>query len=616
MVMPLRWTKSLRFQLSLWSLATTALILLAASVVCYGLVRSALRRETDQALVETTAALLRRMAPEEVEPGETSQDTSPAQVVRDARLSPVTLPGVGSDALCLRLARSTTGETVEVSPNLSRDPGLLAVLAALPPQPHPPLFAGSEDDTQLRCFSTRVPHSPYLLQVAAPWDPVEDLLTELVLGLVLASLLFLVLSGVGSGLLVGRALRPIDLIVTEAENLTPDRLGSVQLSPRALSDTEIGHLVAALNRMLARISGSFAAQRQFTADASHELRTPLTILRGQFELALTRDRPAAEYRSTLESGLEEVLRMARIVESLAYLTRGDASVPASRFVPLSLAKLTEEVTASLLRRAAENSLTLTTKTEGATALCGDADALRRLVQNLVENALTYTPAGGMVTVSVTETPQHCILQVADTGVGIAADALPHVFDRFFRADPARVNTGGSGLGLSIVRSIAEAHGGGVEVWSEPGRGSIFTVSLPHEKLLMDSHVLLMLTVYDELSGVQTMTSKTLFTAGLTLASLGTLWAGAALAAPPITPAQAEAAAMRKIPGKAQTAKYEYEDGHWQYAVVVKARQGGLYEVEVSSTTGKVTDTEKTSAAEEASEAAADKKAVGKKAAGH
>ncbi len=478
------WTKSLRFQLTLWSLATTAAILLIASALCYSLVRSALQRETDQALRGTAAALLRRMAPDEPpEPGDAPEQADPAAIVREARLASVTLPGVGSDALCLRLVRVGTERTAALSPALTERRDLQAVLAGLPARPHDPQFAGFSDDAQLRCLTASVPQTPYVLQVAAPWDPVEDLLTELLASLTLASVLFLLLSGIGSGLLVGRALRPIDRIVTEAERLTPDRLGSaalssVLLSPQALSDTEIGHLVAALNRMLARIAGSFTTQRQFTADASHELRTPLTILRGQFELSLTRERPAAEYRATLESGLEETLRMTRIVDSLAYLLRGDAAGPPGCFAPLSLAALAGEVTGSLAGRAAEKDLLLTSEADGEGGVLGDRDALRRLIQNLVENALAYTPPGGSVIVSVAETPQHCCLRVTDTGVGIAPGDLPHVFDRFFRADPARVSSGGSGLGLSIVRSIAEAHRADVQVWSEPGRGSIFSMTFP------------------------------------------------------------------------------------------------------------------------------------------
>ena len=476
--MKVRWTKSLRFQLTVWSLATTAVILLLASALCFSLVRFALQRETDQALHETAASLLRRMAPEEAsEPGDLPTHTDPAAIVQDARVS-APLPGVGSDALCLRLVRADTGQTVAVSPTLAENKELLEVLSALPAQPHPPQFAGTQDDAQLRCLTVSVLQSPYVLQVAAPWDPVEDLLTELLLGLSLASLLFLLLSGVGSGLLVGRALRPIDRIVSEAERLTPDHLDAALLSPHALSDTEIGHLIAALNRMLVRVSSSVAAQKRFTADASHELRTPLTILRGQFELALSKPRSTAEYQSAVESGLEETLRMARIVDSLAYLARGETASGAPHSAWVSLAALAGEAAETQSARAAEKGVHLSVKAGSQAFVQGDTDTLRRLVQNLVENAVTYTSSGGTVTVSVSEDAQCCELRVADTGIGIAPADLPFVFDRFFRSDPARVNTGGSGLGLSIVQSIAQAHNGTVTAQSELGTGSAFIVTLP------------------------------------------------------------------------------------------------------------------------------------------
>ena len=476
------WTKSLRFQLTAWSLLTVALILLPAAALCYGLVRASLMREADQALAGGAAQVLRQIS----DSGEAEGDERPprpAVVVAAARLAPAALPGIGADPLYLRLARAGTGRTAALSPNITSQPAFLAALQSLPPAPHGPTFAGRGDDDRMRCLTVAVPRSSALLQIAVPWDPAEDLLTRLLTGLGLASLLFLLLSGIGSWLLVGRALGPIDRIVSEAERLTADRLGPVLLSRRAPSDDEIGHLVAALNGMLARLSDAFTGQRQFTADASHELRTPLTILRGEFELALSRKRAAPEYRRTLESGLEEVQRMTRIVESLGFLARGDAG-PARPHAPVSFGALASEVVAAMQRRAEEKDLRLILETNLDTnrdaVVRGDGDALRRMVQNLVENALAYTPPGGEICVSTTSAGGKCRLCVADTGVGIAPEDLPHVFDRFFRGDKSRANTGGSGLGLSIVQSIVQAHGGRIEAESELGRGSRFVVTLPEE----------------------------------------------------------------------------------------------------------------------------------------
>ncbi len=475
-----KWTRSLRFQLTAWSLLTVALILLPSAALCYGLIREALLRETDQALAGGAASLLRHIA--DTDPGEADDDKRPPDApaaVATSRPAPATLPGIGAEPLFLRLIHAGTGQAVAASPDLTPQTGFLGALQALPPVPHGPAFAGRGDDDRMRCLVAAVPRSPYLLQVAAPWDPAEDLLARLLTGLTLACLLFLLLSGVGSWLLVGRALRPIDRIVTQAEGLTADRLGPVLLSRRALSDNEIGHLVTALNGMLARLSAVFTKQRQFTADASHELRTPLTILRGEFEVALSRERAAPEYRRTLESGLEEVQRMTRIVESLSLLARGDAG-PGPPHVPVSLGALASEVTTAMERRADAQGLTLVLEADGEAVVRGDGDALRRMVQNLVENALTYTPPGGEIRVSLSAAEGKCRLCVADTGVGIAPDDLPHVLDRFFRGDKSRANTGGSGLGLSIVQSIVQAHGGRIEAESELGRGSRFTVTLPED----------------------------------------------------------------------------------------------------------------------------------------
>ena len=475
------WTRSLRFRLTAGSLAAVAAIILLASGLCYGLIRSELRRETDAALADGAAQVVRRMTPTEApDPGEADVRPDPAAVAARADLPPVFLPGVGSVPLLLRLARRDTGVTRAVSPSLTARPDLGRVLLGLPLRPRGPGFAGTGDDDQMRVMTVAVPNSRDSLQVAAPWDPMEDLLTRLLTGLGLSGLLFLLVSGVGSWLLVGRALRPIDRIVREAEALTADRLGRVLLAPGAFSDDEIGHLVDALNRLLSRLSQAFAAQRRFTADASHELRTPLTILRGEMELALSRERLASEYRRTLESGLEETARMTRIVESLSLLAHGDAENLAAPSSPVSLDALASEATGALARQAADKGLSLRLASEGPVVLMGDADALRRMLRNLIENALAYTPPGGMITVTVAASGRDARVVVADTGVGIGSDDLPRVFDRFYRADKARANTGGSGLGLSIVLSIASSHGGTVQAESVLGEGSVFTVTLPKD----------------------------------------------------------------------------------------------------------------------------------------
>ncbi len=481
---PPRWTRSLRFQLTSAFLAAVALVLLLAGALGYGLVRASLVRETDRALADAASQIGRGLGGDHAEGKDTAEagdgeaPPDPAALVAGAHLAPALLPGVGADALLLRLARRGTGRTLAVSPSAAARPDLRAGLLRLPGSPRRPFFAGDGDEDRLRVLCVSVPGTPDVLMAALAWDPAEDLLARLLLGLSGAGLLFLLLSGVGSWLLVGRALRPMGRIVAEAEGLTADRLAPGPFSPRAPSDSEIGHLVQALNRMLTRLSDAFSAQRRFAADASHELKTPLTILRGELELALSRPRPAADYEQALRSGLEETLRLSRIVDGLALLARGDAAPPAPPPALVPLGALAQEVAAALVPQATEAGLRLTCRAAVSPDVAGDPDALRRLLQNLVDNALAYTPRGGAVSVSVVLDGDSAVVEVADTGVGIAPDDLPHLFDRFFRADRARANPGGSGLGLAIAQSIARAHGGRIAAESIPGRGSRFTVTLP------------------------------------------------------------------------------------------------------------------------------------------
>jgi len=293
----------------------------------------------------------------------------------------------------------------------------------------------------------------------------------------------LLLAGGSGWLLARRALRPVDLMTAAAR-----RIGAEDLSQRlAGSDApdELGRLARTLNGMLVRLEGAFAQTRQFAADASHELRTPLTVLRGEIEVALRNPRTPMEYTRVLHSALDEVARMTRLVEELLLLSRADAGALRLDTGPVELDSLVEEVSrhGAVLGQARGVEVRLQTL-EPITAH-GDAHRLKQVVLNLVDNAVKYTPPGGRVTIDLSRKPAvsggggKAEIAVHDTGVGIPAEALPRVFERFYRGDPARTRgTSGAGLGLCIAKSIAEAHGGTIAVDSAPGAGSTFTVSLP------------------------------------------------------------------------------------------------------------------------------------------
>ncbi len=241
-------------------------------------------------------------------------------------------------------------------------------------------------------------------------------------------------------------------------------------------------------RAIRPIEEALAASRRFTADASHELRTPLAALRTEVEVALRRERAPEEYRATLASVLEEAERLSALSARLLDLARADrpGGLPLEREA-VALDALARDVCERLRPVASERGVALAgaapgeragaTAVEDGFTVDGDRARLRELLENLVDNALKYTGAGGRVDVRLGRARGAIALEVADTGAGIAPEHLPHIFERFYRADPAR-GRGGAGLGLSIVRAIVDAHGGSVDVGSEVGKGTTFTVHLP------------------------------------------------------------------------------------------------------------------------------------------
>jgi len=305
----------------------------------------------------------------------------------------------------------------------------------------------------------------------------------------------LVLAGSGGWLLARRALRPVDQMTMTARRIEAEHLAQ-RLEGAEVND-ELGRLARTLNEMLARLEAAFAQVRRFSADASHELKTPLTVLRGEVEVALRNPRDPVEYRRVLTSVLEEVESMTVLVDDLLLLARADAGALRWDMTPVELDRLVEEVAkeGEVLGRGKQ----VPVKIQEIEPLVvqGDGPRLKQLLRNLVDNSVKYTPSGGQVTLALravrcetpatnskfetqsSPSPHWAEIEVRDTGIGIAAEALPRIFERFYRVDPARSReTGGAGLGLCIAKTIAEAHGGRIEVQSTPGVGSAFTLLLP------------------------------------------------------------------------------------------------------------------------------------------
>jgi heavy metal sensor kinase len=283
--------------------------------------------------------------------------------------------------------------------------------------------------------------------------------------------------GLGGGWwLAHRAIRPVEEISAAAS-----RISAGNLSERinvADTDNELGRLASVLNSTFARLEAAFAQQKQFTADASHELRTPLSVIISEAQTTLTRERNAAEYRETVETCLDAAQQMRRLAQSLLELARFDAGQEPLERQRFDLAEQT---------RAAVELIRPLAKARGVEIHCelnptettGDADRLNQVIANLLTNAIHYNKEHGEIRVATRSENGRAVLAVADTGQGIAPEDLPHIFERFYRADKSRARAQGqSGLGLAICKAIVDAHGGSIEVNSRLGEGTTFTARLP------------------------------------------------------------------------------------------------------------------------------------------
>src|SRR5947207_2897510 len=299
----------------------------------------------------------------------------------------------------------------------------------------------------------------------------------------------LITAPLGGSWIARGALEPVDRIISEGREITDGRSLHRRLAEPMVKD-ELGRLAETLNQMMTRLERSFAALRRFTADASHELKTPLTVLRAGVERAITTPNLSQDTLATLEETLQEIKRMTELVDALLTLARADEGIAPLHREPVDLRGIVEEVreTGELLAEESGVRMEVATPPEPI-VVSVDATRIRQLILNLLTNAVKYTPAGGSVRMQLGSANGRVTLSVADTGIGIAPGDLPHIFDRFWRADSARTRTSerpGAGLGLAICKWIAEAHGGRIDVVSRPGRGTTFTVTLPRELPAMKS----------------------------------------------------------------------------------------------------------------------------------
>lgn len=465
--MPIR---SIGTKLTFWYTSILTLTFLLLGIIAYGLLTYSLTRDIDIALHSVAQGL-----------AETARKGGSAS-----------FPAELDELFRRYLGFSPSDRYFEMfDPKGRRDPNL--------PQPRSPVLPLSPQALQnaLRGYATFesiAGTGPYPVRVLIAPVLKEGRVTNLVLvGMSLQNLyqtrrrfawimaavlpLGLLLAGGGGWLLARRALKPVDRMTQAARRISGEHLEE-RLQQTGTGD-ELDRLAKTLNDMLSRLDYSFRQVRQFSADASHELQTPLTILKGEIEVALRSARSPEEYQRVLRSSLEEVDRLSHLVEGLLLLARADVGVLRMDLRPLQLKEFLEEVGEQVGRLAEDQNISLSYGSLESVAIHGDREHLKRLLLNLLDNAIKYTPAGGRVTLSLRCDGNRAWLGISDTGIGLTKDEQEHIFHRFYRAAEARTQRGGgAGLGLCIAQSIAEAHGGRILVESAPGRGSTFTVVLP------------------------------------------------------------------------------------------------------------------------------------------
>jgi heavy metal sensor kinase len=316
----------------------------------------------------------------------------------------------------------------------------------------------------------------YRTTVAAPLDPALSLLRDFRNALFLMIPALLAVACTGGYWLSRRALAPVDEITRTARSIHVQNLSQRLKLPR--TGDELERMSAAWNEVLERLEASVKRIRQFTADASHELRTPIALIRATAELALRRERSPEHYRAALREIQREAEQMTDLTESLLTLARADSGGLELPLATVDLKQLVEDVVRQNEPLAAAKGIQLTARLpEQSAPVAANEGGLRRILLILIDNALKYTPPGGTISISAMPRDGGVEVSVEDSGEGIDRAALPHIFERFYRADPSRSDRPGAGLGLSIAQALAQAHGSEIAVESEPGQGARFSMLL-------------------------------------------------------------------------------------------------------------------------------------------
>jgi heavy metal sensor kinase len=346
-------------------------------------------------------------------------------------------------------------------------------------QTQPSLIDLQTDQGKIRLRNEAVPVEGdiYLLVVGASMRQMEDTLNSFVKALAWLIPTGVLLAAIASWFMAGKALQPVAELGKAAGEIAVTSLDR-RLPVRGTND-ELDQLAAEFNDTLARLDKAVGEMKQFTASISHELRTPLAVLRGEAEVALMEANSTEQYRRVLSSQLEEFEKLSRMINQLLTLARAESGEVAVTHESVNISNMVRSLAEQLEPVAASKDVTLAWNCDPDVILRGDPGWIERIILNLADNAIKFTRPGGHVRISLTRNTNDAILEVADDGIGIAPDAIPHIFERFYRADPSRANSAeGAGLGLSLVKWALDQHRGSVQVDSTPGSGTRFTVKIP------------------------------------------------------------------------------------------------------------------------------------------
>jgi two-component system OmpR family sensor kinase len=482
---------SVRARLTFWYSGVLTCTLLLLSFVIYWIVKRSVMARTDAGLVELADSFLSTLDAE-------LSDATPANdVAAAARQSMLEHQYPGHSFVVL----TTGGETLATSdelPAAARESGRAEPKPKITSQALQSCLENSSIEMPFmtlpgkrggtRCYVRRfnAARTDCRLVILATRHPESELLARLRVALSWLVPITIILASAGGYFLAMKNLAPVADMTARADRISESTLHD-RLAVQNPTD-ELGRLATTFNRLLDRLDLAFERQRRFIADASHELRTPLAILQGESEVALSNPtRTLEEYRESLNVLQNEARRLARIVEDMFTLSRADAGQYPVNRRGLYLDELVAECTHSVRTLAAAKSITLSVESNGELSFSGDESLLSRMLLNLLDNAIKYTPNGGKIAVASRLTRAGAQITVADNGPGIPQELHARIFERFFRADQARTRTnsllgsaGGAGLGLSIAKWIAEAHHGTLTLTRSDATGTVFTVSLPAE----------------------------------------------------------------------------------------------------------------------------------------